>query len=134
MANYNHFVSESHPAGPPSLSKMERQARSLTGAAMSAVALAACYALLVLQDQTGDPRMHLYPLIAAALFYLAGDIVALIWFRLLASQLQLFVRYLEQPQQQQASRRGPGEASEEDEAESVAEGDDGVEIIKPGSR
>lgn len=117
----------------PDLQEMERRARSLTGATMGAVALAATYALLLFEDRTTEARAHVYPLIAGVLFYLAGDLIALIWFRLLASQLAGYIRKLEAELRQPPR---PAEAAEDDDdiasGRSHAAVDDGVEVIKPG--
>lgn len=101
---------------------------------MGAVALAATYALLLFTDQTADGRVHVYPLIAGLLFYLAGDLIALIWFRLLASQLAGYIRRLEAELRAAERRRAAGEDDDEDPVETGgAAADDGVEVIKPGA-
>jgi hypothetical protein len=114
---------------------MERRARNLTGATMGAVALAATYALLVLTDQTSDGRLHLYPIITALLFYFAGDLIAMIWFRLLAGQLASYIRRLEAQQHSETGHRnstGQSDVEESSNAAKFGEHDD-VEIIKPGT-
>jgi hypothetical protein len=115
------------------LQQMERRVRSLTGAILGAVAFAACYALLLVLDQTTEMRGHLYALIAGVLFYLAGDLLAMVWFRLLASQLQGYIRRLEQELRQERHSQALDDDDVEEGVARIAAADDGVEVIRPGA-
>jgi hypothetical protein len=110
------------PAGPQ-LQELERRCRTVTGVVLAVVAFAACYGLLLVEDQTALPRSHFYPLIAGALFYLAGDLLAMLWFRILAAQVQAF---LEHQERQAKAAPAPAPGPEVD-----VDADDGVEVIHP---
>jgi len=115
-------MTQAPPPGPQ-LQDLERRCRTVTGMVLALVAFGACYALLLVEDQTALPRAHLYPLAAGALFYFAGDLLAMLWFRTLAAQLQAFVRHQEHlAKTAHAAPHGP---------EVDVDADDGVEVIHP---
>jgi hypothetical protein len=110
------------PPHGPQLPELERRCRSVTGIVLAVVAFTACYGLLLVEDQTALPRAHFYPLIAAALFYLAGDLLALLWFRTMAAQLQAYLKHQQRQRPAGAVAHGP---------EVDVDADDGVEVIHP---
>lgn len=70
---------------------LERQARQASSAVLALMSFAACYGLLILEGQTLRPGFHFYPLIAGAAAYIAGDLLALVWFYALLGQLRALV-------------------------------------------
>jgi hypothetical protein len=54
---------------------------------LAVVAFVATYGILLLEGQTERPVFHFYPVLTGVLFYLAGDLLALIWFKLVSLQL-----------------------------------------------
>lgn len=70
---------------------LERRARQATSGVLALTTFAACYGLLIVEEQTLRPGFHLYPLIAAAAAWLAGDLLALLWFYVLLGQLRALV-------------------------------------------
>jgi hypothetical protein len=74
------------------LAFMERKARSATGLILALASFAATYGLLLYEGQTARPGFHFYPLITGLCFYIAGDLLALVWFRVIVLQLQRMLR------------------------------------------
>ena len=52
----------------------------------------ATYGLMLFEGMTDRPGFHFYPWLAAFLLYLAGDLCAMIWFRVAARQLAIILR------------------------------------------
>ncbi len=97
------------------LNQLERRCRSVTGMVLAAVAFAATYGILLLEGQSDRPAFHLYPWLVAVLFYLAGDLLALVWFKLVSLQLQSLLKDLEQKQEREAEVQRALFASEDTE-------------------
>ena len=81
---------------------LERRSRQLTGAVLAVVALVATYGLLIFEGQQGRPAFHVYPWLAAVLFYVAGDLLAYIWFKVLSMRLMAVFKAAEQRARDQA--------------------------------
>ena len=75
----------------------------MTGAVLAVVALVATYGLLIFEGQQGRPAFHVYPWLAAVLFYVAGDLLAYIWFKVVSMRLLAVFRATEQRARDQAS-------------------------------
>ncbi|MCH7471699.1 hypothetical protein IIA79_01935 [bacterium] len=74
------------------LAQLERRARTITGIILGALAFATTYGLMLFEGQTQRPGFHFYPLLLAVAFYLAGDLLALIWFRTVTLQISKLIR------------------------------------------
>jgi hypothetical protein len=74
------------------LALMERKARSATGMILALASFAATYGLLLYEGQTARPGFHFYPLMTGLCFYVAGDLLAMVWFRVIVLQLQRMLR------------------------------------------
>lgn len=85
------------------LAWLERRSRQLTGAVLAVVALVATYGLLIFEGQQGRPAFHVYPWLAAVLFYFAGDLLAYIWFKVVSMRLLAVLKVAEQRARDQAS-------------------------------
>lgn len=83
------------------LNQLERRCRTITGVVLAAVAYAATYGILLLEGQTDRPVFHVYPWLVAVLFYLAGDLLAMVWFKLVSMQLDSMMKELERKQQRE---------------------------------
>ncbi|MBN2082978.1 hypothetical protein JW859_12335 [bacterium] len=71
------------------LAWLERRSRFLTGAVLAIMVLAATYGLLLYEGQLSRPGLHFYPWLAAILFYIAGDLLAYVWFKVVAIRVQV---------------------------------------------
>jgi len=78
------------------LAWLERRSRQLTGAVLAVVALVATYGLLIFEGQQARPAFHVYPWLAAGLFYFAGDLLAYIWFKVVSMRLLAVYKAAEQ--------------------------------------
>lgn len=110
------------PAGPDdyrlSIVGLERRARQASSSVLALTTFAACYGLLIVEGQTLRPGFHLYPLIAAAAAWLAGDLLALLWFYVLLGQLRALVARqarLEREQMEGYEPPSPAAVSKPDE-------------------
>ena len=99
------------------MAAIERRARTLTGLILAVVAFVATYGLMLYEGQTTRPAFHFYPWLLAAVFYLAGDLLAFVWFKTMLMQMLALMR-------QQALQR-PVRLEPEEEPPSD------VEIIRP---
>ena len=70
---------------------LEKRARQVSASVLALAAFASCYGLLLIEGQTLRPGFHFYPLIAGAVFYIVGDMLALLWFYVLLAQLRALV-------------------------------------------
>jgi len=69
------------------LALLERRCRTLTSLILAVLAFAASYSILLLEGQTDRPAFHFYPWVLAVLFYLGGDLLAWVWFKIVVMQL-----------------------------------------------
>ena len=116
LLGYNHAVD---PLVQRQLALLERRSRTLTGIILAVVAFVATYGLMLFEGQVDRPGFHYYPWILAALFYLAGDILAFVWFKTVSIHLVVLL----------AAKKRRAEEAEPDMAED--EGVEEVEIIRP---
>jgi hypothetical protein len=110
------------------LGRIERRSRTLNGLVLGAVAFLATYGLMFYEGQIERPAFLFYPWLLGVLFYLAGDLLGLIWFRAIAAQLRAQLEF--QRKQQEARRLAAQAGLLEPEPLST----DGVEVIRPGGR
>ena len=101
------------------LNQLERRCRIITGLVLAAVAFVATYGILLVEGQSDRPVFHIYPWLVAVLLYLAGDLLAMVWFKLVGIQLQRMVREMEQKLRLEAEVRRL--ALEGDETEDTLE-------------
>jgi hypothetical protein len=59
---------------------------------LGVLAFAATYGLMLFEGQVQRPAFYFYPWLLAVLTYLAGDLLALVWFRAVAAQIGLLLR------------------------------------------
>jgi hypothetical protein len=69
------------------LALLERRCRTLTGLILAALAFIASYCIMLIEGQTDRPAFHFYPWVLAVLFYLGGDLLAWVWFKIIVMQL-----------------------------------------------
>lgn len=107
---------------------MEQRARMLTGSVLAVLVLLASYGLLIFEGQLTRPAFHFFPWLAAVLFYLAGDLLAYIWFRVVTIKLEAMIR------KQQVAESVAEAAVVEDDTETGSANlvDAGVEVVRPG--
>jgi Zn-dependent protease with chaperone function len=101
------------------LAVLERRCRTLTGLILAVLAFAASYGILLYEGQTERPAFHFYPWLLAVLFYLGGDLLAWVWFKIIVMQLATLLsspRYAQQPEESQEAVR-PGGAEKAEAAE-----------------
>lgn len=101
------------------LNQLERRCRSITGLVLAAVAFVATYGILLLEGQTERPAFHFYPWLTGVLFYLAGDLLAFVWFRLITLQLDSMLKNMEEQLRQEATLKRS--VFEEEETEETVE-------------
>lgn len=111
------------------LARIERRSRTLTGLVLGALAFGAAYGLMLYEGQIDRPAFIFYPWLLGALFYFAGDLLALVWFRSVMAQLTVL---LERQRQAEDARRSADLKAALGAAEPQAL--DGVEVIRPGGR
>jgi hypothetical protein len=87
---------------------------------LAVVAFTAAYGVLLVEGQTDRPVFHLYPWLVAVLLYFAGDLLALIWFKLVGLQLQAMLR--------EADRKQRLEAEVQRQVFPLEEADDAIEV------
>ena len=109
---------------------LEQRARMLTGSVLAVLALLACYGLLIFENQLTRPAFHFYPWLAAVLFYLAGDLLAYIWFKVVTIKLEYLLAKLKAEQEEAAQRAARQEYVEEPAAAADLL-DAGVEVVRP---
>jgi hypothetical protein len=110
------------------LGRIERRSRTLTGLVLGAVAFLATYGLMFYEGQIERPGFLFYPWLLGVLFYLAGDLLGLIWFHAIAAQLRAQLEF--QHRQEEARRLVALAGLSEPEPP----GDLDVEVIRPGGR
>jgi hypothetical protein len=108
------------------LGRIERRSRTLTGLVLGAMAFLATYGLMFFEGQVERPGYLFYPWLLGVLFYLAGDLLGLIWFRAIAAQLSAQLEH--QRKQEEARRLVALAGLGEPEPPSAAD----VEVIRPG--
>lgn len=108
---------------------LERRARTLTGSVLAVMALLACYGLLIFEGQLTRPAFHFYPWLAAVLFYLAGDLLAYIWFKVVTIKIDAMIRKL-QAESIKAEQRTL--LADQDDLEELNLVDADVEVVRPG--
>ncbi len=111
------------------LGRIERRSRTLTGLVLGAVAFAACYGLMVYEGQIERPAFLFYPWLLGFLFYFAGDLLAMVWFRSITAQLSALLERQRKTEDvhRLAELKAVLEANETPAPE-------GVEVIRPGGR
>jgi hypothetical protein len=97
------------------LNDLERRCRSLTGLTLAMVAFVATYGILLVEGQTERPVFHFFPWLTGGLFYLAGDLLAMIWFNLVVAHLRTLLKQQETRLKQEADARRLGYMEEEAE-------------------
>jgi hypothetical protein len=107
------------------LARLEKRIRTLTGLSLGAVAFLSAYGLMMYEGQTDRPAFLFYPWLLAVLFYLAGDLLAMVWFRVNTAQMRVM---LDLQRKQEEARRLAKQAGLLDEEPSAV---DGVEVIRP---
>ncbi len=93
---------------------------------LAGVAFVASYGLIFVR-QPDDDGLRFFPLFLAVLFYIAGDLLALIWIRVVASHIkQMLLNQLDEIQEEMG---GPIATIPEISSEEAASQ---VEVVKPG--
>jgi hypothetical protein len=69
------------------LAEIERRSRTLTGMLLAVMAFLASYSIMLVEGQIERPIFHLYPWIAAIICYIGGDLLALVWFKVVVLQV-----------------------------------------------
>jgi hypothetical protein len=69
------------------LADIERRCRTLTGMLLAVMAFIASYSIMLIEGQIERPVFHIYPWILAVLFYIGGDLLALVWFKVVVWQV-----------------------------------------------
>ena len=103
-----------------SLNTLEQRSRTLTALLMGLVAFSAAYVLILLNGDTQRPAAHVWPWLLGVMFYLAGDVLGYIWFRVITIHLMKLLRQWEEEQEKAIAM--------EDGLEN-AEVDDDLEVI-----
>jgi len=88
------------------LAWLERRSRFLTGAVLAVLVLAATYGLLIYEGQLNRPGLHFYPWLAAILFYIAGDLLAYVWFKVVTLRVEVMHEDLLNEQRQMLEEQG----------------------------
>lgn len=86
---------------------LERRARTITGMVLAVVAFASAYGLMFFEGQVDRPGFHFYPWLLAILCYLAGDLLALVWFKTLVIQVSRISRRLLQEELRAIAAKEP---------------------------
>lgn len=66
---------------------LEARVRMSTALILALVAFGCTYGLLLVTHRLVSPGLLFYPWLAGGLFYLAGELLGLIWFRVITHQL-----------------------------------------------
>ncbi|MCB1187139.1 hypothetical protein KDL29_08235 [bacterium] len=103
-----------------SLTTLEQRSRTLTALLMGLVAFCAAYVLILLSGDTQRPVAHVWPWLLGVMFYLAGDVLGYIWFRVVSIHVIKVLRQWEEEQEKAVAM--------EDRLDSP-EIDDDVEVI-----
>lgn len=122
MLGYNLIVD---PKPSKQLASLEKRCRLATGMVLAGMAFVASYGL-ILVGQPDIGRVSFFPLFLAVLFYIAGDLLALIWIRAVAGHIKEML--LKQLDEFQAEGGGSYELEPEvspDETKSQ------VEVVRP---
>lgn len=82
-----------------SLEYLEQRSRTLTALLMGLVAFTAAYALLLFDGSTSRPMAHIWPWLLGVMFYLAGDVLGYIWFRVISIHMMKIFRQWEEEQE-----------------------------------
>jgi hypothetical protein len=77
------------------LEDLETRARVLTGTVLAVIALVATYGLQLVEGTLSRPAAHFYPWLAAVLFFLAGQLIAIIWYRAVKLRLESLIPLIE---------------------------------------
>lgn len=77
------------------LDDLETRARVLTGTVLAVIALVATYGLQLVEGTLSRPAAHFYPWLAAVLFFLAGQLIAIIWYRAVKLRLESLIPLIE---------------------------------------
>lgn len=107
------------------MARLEKRIRTVTGLTLGVLAFLSVYGLMLFEGQIERPAFQFYPWLLGVLFYLAGDLLALVWFRVNTSQMRVM---LERQRVQDEARRL---ASLAGLLEPEAPATDGVEVIRP---
>ncbi|MCB1217330.1 MAG: hypothetical protein R3F46_14995 [bacterium] len=105
-----------------SLTTLEQRSRTLTALLMGLVAFCAAYALILLSGDTQRPAAHVWPWLLGVMFYLAGDVLGYIWFRVVSIHVIKVLRQWEEEQEKVVNMEDGLDAHELD---------DEVEVIVP---
>ena len=107
------------------IAALEAKTRQMTGIVLGMVAFVATYALMAIQGSFLQPSSHVFPWMLGVLFYFAGQLLALIWFRTFVTQLRSLIEFAQVVEQKRMLLER--EAITQELAE-----DGDVEIIRPG--
>jgi hypothetical protein len=107
------------------LARLEKRIRTVTGLVLGAVAFLSAYGLMMYEGQIDRPAFLFYPWLLGVLFYLAGDLLGMVWFRVSTAQMRAM---LDQQRKQDEARRLASLAGLLDEQPQAVEG---VEVIRP---
>ena len=77
-----------------------------TALILALAAFGCCYGLLLLTHRLVTPGLLFYPWLAGGLFYLAGELLGLVWFRVMTRQLMA----LQAAEQRSAKSAATGKA------------------------
>lgn len=108
------------PAIERQLAVLERRARTLTGIILGVAAFLAAYGLMLFEGLTDRPGFHFYPWLLGVVFYLAGDLLAFVWFKTVSLSMVTLLRGKNRERVSIAPKRPP-----------VTEEGGEVEIIRP---
>ena len=81
-----------------SLNTLEKRSRTLTALLMGLVAWTAAYVLILFDGSSSRPLAHIWPWLLGVMFYLAGDVIGYIWFRVVSIHLMKIFHQWEQEQ------------------------------------
>jgi hypothetical protein len=100
------------------LAQLEGRARRATGLCLGLSGFACSYALELLYGRGSEPASLLFPCLAGACLYLGGELLGLVWFRVVSLQLLIL----------QARREAPAKATEGGMSENTEKRGDGVHL------
>jgi hypothetical protein len=101
------------------LARMEGRARRATGLSLGLSGFACAYATALLRGQANEPAVLVFPALAGVCLYLAGELLGLIWFRVVTMQLLIL----------QARRDKPAAAeARESSTHAIENGGNGVHL------
>ncbi len=69
------------------LQSLERRVRTSTALILALVSFGCCYGLLLLTNRLISAPLFFYPWLVGGLFYVAGELLGLVWFRIMTRQL-----------------------------------------------